>query len=390
MSRVTTSESALRTANSLFVDENYHEALENYNESVELDENNVEAYLKRSACLQKLGKLTDALADINAAIKLKPDNSALSKAYLRKGQICFEMEEFETAKSSFEKGQQLDSSNTTFRTWIRKCNAELEIEESMDVDTSSKQDSKPTTATQSQPSSSSQSSNQSSAPAAKPASATPVSAASSNPSSTPTTTTPATSAPSEQKIRHEWYQTPIHVFVTVFVKGAKKEQVNVEFQEKSLLVSIKLSATNEYSLDLDLADKIVTGESKFELMSTKVEIKMKKANQARWKTLEHTGEAPTKAWDNVNTPDTSVKTKKNWDKIVNDETANEKLDGDEGLNKVFQDIFSNGTDEQKKAMMKSFTESGGTVLSTNWDEVGKGEVKCTPPEGLEAKKWGED
>ncbi len=26
-------------------------------------------------------------------------------------------------------------------------------------------------------------------------------------------------------------------------------------------------------------------------------------------------------------------------------------------------------------------ESGGTVLSTNWDEVGKGEVKGSPPDG---------
>lgn len=41
-------------------------------------------------------------------------------------------------------------------------------------------------------------------------------------------------------------------------------------------------------------------------------------------------------------------------------------------------------------MMKSFVESGGTVLSTNWDEVGKGEVKGSPPAGLEMKKWGED
>ena len=41
-------------------------------------------------------------------------------------------------------------------------------------------------------------------------------------------------------------------------------------------------------------------------------------------------------------------------------------------------------------MMKSFVESGGTVLSTNWDEVGKKEVKGSPPKGLEMKKWGED
>jgi hypothetical protein len=31
-------------------------------------------------------------------------------------------------------------------------------------------------------------------------------------------------------------------------------------------------------------------------------------------------------------------------------------------------------------MIKSFTESGGTVLSTNWEEVGKGPVKGSPPQ----------
>ena len=41
-------------------------------------------------------------------------------------------------------------------------------------------------------------------------------------------------------------------------------------------------------------------------------------------------------------------------------------------------------------MMKSFQESNGTVLSTNWDEVGKKPVECTPPEGMVVKKWGED
>lgn len=41
----------------------------------------------------------------------------------------------------------------------------------------------------------------------------------------------------------------------------------------------------------------------------------------------------------------------------------------------------------RRAMMKSFTESNGTSLSTNWDEVGKGKVETVPPEGVEAKKW---
>jgi len=38
-------------------------------------------------------------------------------------------------------------------------------------------------------------------------------------------------------------------------------------------------------------------------------------------------------------------------------------------------------------MQKSFQESGGTVLSTNWDEVGKTEVKGAPPKGMEMKYW---
>ncbi len=34
-----------------------------------------------------------------------------------------------------------------------------------------------------------------------------------------------------------------------------------------------------------------------------------------------------------------------------------------------QDIYSKATPETQRAMNKSFQTSGGTVLSTNWDEV---------------------
>lgn len=38
-------------------------------------------------------------------------------------------------------------------------------------------------------------------------------------------------------------------------------------------------------------------------------------------------------------------------------------------------------------MIKSFTESGGTNLSTNWSEVKKEKVKITPPDGMVAKPY---
>lgn len=48
------------------------------------------------------------------------------------------------------------------------------------------------------------------------------------------------------------------------------------------------------------------------------------------------------------------KPKKNWDKIATEEIGQDKLEGDEGLNKVFQDIYSNASEEQRRAMIKSF------------------------------------
>jgi hypothetical protein len=54
MSRITTAESALQTANSLFVDDNFEDALKHYSEAIELDENNADTFVKRSTCYYKL------------------------------------------------------------------------------------------------------------------------------------------------------------------------------------------------------------------------------------------------------------------------------------------------------------------------------------------------
>lgn len=80
---------------------------------------------------------------------------------------------------------------------------------------------------------------------------------------------------------------------------------------------------------------------------------------------------------------------RNWDAVARLSGADEeeKLEGDAALNKVFAGIYKNATDEQRMAMMKSFQESGGTVLSTNWDEVGKAPVQGSPPQGMEMRRW---
>lgn len=61
--------------------------------------------------------------------------------------------------------------------------------------------------------------------------------------------------------------------------------------------------------------------------------------------------------------------------------------GDEA-NFFFKKLYAGADEDTKRAMMKSYVESNGTVLSTNWSEVGKGKVETSPPDGMEAKNWG--
>jgi hypothetical protein len=123
--------------------------------------------------------IAQAIADANKAIDLDPNNS---KAYLRKGIACFNMEEYATAKTAFEKGRELDDKNAQFKTWIRKCNAEIEDEMASEM--------------------------------AAPAAATPAPAAAAVFQAPPPKPV--------QRFRHDFIQTPTHVTVTFYMKGATK------------------------------------------------------------------------------------------------------------------------------------------------------------------------
>ncbi|XP_047492310.1 protein SGT1 homolog isoform X2 [Penaeus chinensis] len=201
------------------------------------------------------------------------------------------------------------------------------------------------------------------------------------------------------KIKHDWYQTDTHIVITILIKNMKKEDVKLDTTETTVSVSAPLPGGSEYSLELDLGHPIKPSESSFKVYSSKIEVKLKKVDCIRWVALEGDATAPVpKAVPGATSSEaakvpsypTSSSKKHDWDKIeaqLKAEEEDEKLEGDAALNKLFQKIYGQGSEETRRAMNKSFMESGGTVLSTNWNEVGEQKVEVKPPDGVEYRKW---
>lgn len=161
-------------------------------------------------------------------------------------------------------------------------------------------------------------------------------------------------------------------------------------------------------------------------MSTKVEVTLRKQSPGRkWATLEGTGQqeekispGTTALKDASNQANQPIKTDKapvyptssksgpkDWDKVVSNIQKNEKKakksekgdnskeddkeddpDSDlsdygsgDAVDSFFKKLYANSDPDTRRAMTKSFYESNGTALNTNWSEVGKGRVKEHPP-----------
>ena len=206
-------------------------------------------------------------------------------------------------------------------------------------------------------------------------------------------------------VRHDWMQNAAFVTVSVYAKGVKKANCEVDFDTDSVMVTLQLNDSSEYQLYLDLAGVIDPMACKFEVLSTKIEIKLKKNPEVKWDALESAEAEALKVKSMADSDNpvqkaypTSQGKKKDWNAVEQqmkkDEMA-EKPEGDEALNKLFKEIYGNANEDTRRAMMKSFQTSGGTVLSTNWDEVGEKDYEkerddgnLSAPNGMEWKKWG--
>jgi suppressor of G2 allele of SKP1 len=139
-------------------------------------------------------------------------------------------------------------------------------------------------------------------------------------------------------------------------------------------------------------------------MGTKIEITLQKQKAGqKWSALEGSSTATTQLADRPAAPTapaasgpayptSSRKGAKDWDQVASsltekkskgkstagvDEGSDDEFGGD-AVDGFFKKLYANADPETRRAMIKSYTESQGTSLSTNWSEVAKGKVEAHP------------
>ncbi len=404
-------------------------AITHYTEALTTNPTAVDYYIKRSTAYTRSSppdhqaSLQDAETAVPLAFK-RAKRELIAQSQLRRAIALFGLERFADAKQCLEWAKNYNDKEKTLAIWAMKIDSKLKaleegdprtavtVKETPDVDV-------PTAAQATNPIKPVEKQEEPKGPDA-------IKEAPKEPSTTPKPQGVQTPA---SKIRHEWYQTPESVIITLYCKGIPKDKATVEIKDSSLEVSFPLPTGSDYNFSLDpLFSNIDRMKSHYKIMSTKAEFTLVKSTPGqKWSSIEGTGPVNTEEpGTNGNDPSqqavkqavlatttnstapaypTSSKSgPKNWDKVASDLTKRPKKDtkeGEDGLEEpgideeegdpttnFFKMLYKGADDDTRRAMMKSYQESNGTALSTNWAEVGQGPVETSPPDGMEAKKWG--
>lgn len=381
---------------------NYSEAIKQYTAALSISPTSPDYLIKRSTAYQRSSPpdYQSALTDANKAVlnaQKRGKRELILQGQLRRAIALFGLERYPDSRFCFDIVKRMDPKEKTLPIWENKLATKMAtmdgakdvtIKETPDEEEeqTKKVDSTPT-------------------PTAATSPARPATVAQ----------TPA------DKIRHDWYQNNDKVYFTLLAKGVPKDKATIDIQPRSLTISFPLQTSSDYDFSLEpLFAEIDPSASTFSIMSTKVEVVLKKSQPGqKWPSLEGTetttetskpttsvapapNQSSTTAQKAPSYPTSSRSGPKDWDKLASEALAKPKTgdskagnkmeedDDDEGgdpVNGFFKKLYAGADADTRRAMMKSFSESNGTALSTNWEEVKKGKVETSPPEGLEAKKW---
>ncbi|EMC94114.1 hypothetical protein BAUCODRAFT_36587 [Baudoinia panamericana UAMH 10762] len=371
--------------------------------------------IQRSTAYQRAGQYPEALRDAENAVlaaQKRAKREAIVEAQFRRGVACYSLERYGDAEFLFKLVERMDGKHKMVKIWQGR--VAISLKDLGDGGEKAVCNIKETPEAKSE---------------AIATNVTNGTATATNGHSTCTSAQPSpTPAPQQtpaDKIRHEWYQNTQNIYLTLLAKGVPADKASIDITARSLSISFPLITGSSYDLTLEpLYADVVPEKCIKRIMSTKVEvILVKKVEGEKWKSLESTEPPPTKLDTPVaesksdavkqavlnptsttapSYPTSSKHGPKDWDKVTKEAAAElrdpakakdgedeDDYEGGDEANAFFKKLFKNASPDVQRAMMKSYQESNGTALSTNWDEVSKGPVETHPPDGMQARKWGE-
>ena len=189
------------------------------------------------------------------------------------------------------------------------------------------------------------------------------------------------------KFSYNWYQNDNSVIVTLDCnKIINKFTYKVEFSPTLFKVVMNENNNNIYKLyELDLYLEIDPEKCTYKLLTQKIELTLEKKEKGKsWITLDSKSANTIQSYPSSNKNKTDFnKINKDIEKELKDDKSNPE--GNDAMMSLFKEIYANANEDTKKAMIKSYSTSGGTVFSTNWDEVKvkdyAGRDRPTAPDG---------
>ncbi|GME76534.1 unnamed protein product [Ambrosiozyma monospora] len=199
--------------------------------------------------------------------------------------------------------------------------------------------------------------------------AAPKPAAAPAPKATPVAPTPKPIA--KQNLRTDWFDTDNEVSIQVFVKFIQKESVKAEIKET--LINFKFADKNKFEYEYSipqLFSKVDVAKSSYRVFGTKLEITLVKATKEKWEKLSIADSSETEAekQGEVFSYPTSGHRKIDWSEIEKEVGDEDDMDTD-SPDYFFKKLYKDADPDTQRAMLKSYQESNGTALSTDWKDV---------------------